>query len=90
MKKSLTKEEKVQSKQEKAAKKEQGESRLPRWVQVRRFPIIVRLLIVIILAAGCLILGLMVGYGVIGDGNPMDALKKETWTHILDIVRQGT
>ncbi|MEW9500819.1 DNA-directed RNA polymerase subunit beta [Jeotgalibacillus marinus] len=28
----------------------------------------------------------MVGYGVIGDGDPQDVLKKETWTHILDLV----
>lgn len=32
------------------------------------------------------ILGLMIGYGVIGNGTPMDALKWETWQHMLDII----
>ncbi|KGR80145.1 DNA-directed RNA polymerase subunit beta [Ureibacillus manganicus] len=32
------------------------------------------------------ILGLMIGYGVIGDGNPMDALNWATWQHMLDII----
>jgi len=38
------------------------------------------------MVVGSLIGGLMVGYGVIGDGNPKDVLKKETWTHIVDLV----
>ncbi|MDG5471210.1 DNA-directed RNA polymerase subunit beta [Jeotgalibacillus sp. ET6] len=87
----LTKEEKVKAKQEKAAaKKENSSGTTPRWVQVRLLPIFVRVIIVVVLAAGCLLLGLMVGYGVIGDGNPQDALKKETWTHIMDIVTKDT
>ncbi|WP_227394438.1 DNA-directed RNA polymerase subunit beta [Jeotgalibacillus aurantiacus] len=69
---------------------EKTESRVPRWVQVRLFPILIRLVLVIALAAGSLLLGLMVGYGVIGDGSPTDALKKETWTHIIDLVTQDT
>ncbi|WP_240189876.1 DNA-directed RNA polymerase subunit beta [Bacillus sp. P14.5] len=28
----------------------------------------------------------MIGYGVIGDGKPMDVLDKSTWQHIIDIV----
>ncbi|CAM5192005.1 DNA-directed RNA polymerase subunit beta OS=Ureibacillus acetophenoni OX=614649 GN=SAMN05877842_10187 PE=4 SV=1 [Ureibacillus acetophenoni] len=32
------------------------------------------------------ILGLMIGYGVIGDGNPIDALNWNTWQHMLDII----
>ncbi len=32
------------------------------------------------------IAGLMIGYGVIGDGNPMDALNWSTWQHMLDII----
>ncbi|TDL32898.1 DNA-directed RNA polymerase subunit beta [Jeotgalibacillus sp. S-D1] len=68
---------------------EKGSSR-PRWVQVRLFPILLRVIIVLALAAGSLTIGLMVGYGIIGDGKPQDALKKETWTHIIDIVKQDT
>lgn len=32
------------------------------------------------------IAGLMIGYGVIGDGNPIDALNWGTWQHMLDII----
>nr|WP_316046874.1 DNA-directed RNA polymerase subunit beta [Planococcus glaciei] len=38
------------------------------------------------LIALAMVLGVMVGYGVIGDGEPADALKWETWQHILDIM----
>jgi hypothetical protein len=35
-----------------------------------------------------LLAGIVVGYSVIGDGNPQDALKKSTWTHIIDFVNK--
>ncbi len=69
---------------------QQKESRTPRWVQVRLFPILIRVLLIILLAGLSLVVGLMVGYGVIGDGSPADALKPETWTHIIDLVTQDT
>lgn len=56
------------------------------WVQVRLFPIWLRILLVLALLAAAATAGAMVGYGVIGDGNPKDALKWETWQHILDIM----
>ena len=31
--------------------------------------------------------GLMVGYGVLGDGNPALVLSKQTWEHIFDYIR---
>ena len=30
---------------------------------------------------------MMIGYGYIGDGEIGDVLKKETWIHILDIIK---
>ncbi|MDY0394203.1 DNA-directed RNA polymerase subunit beta [Virgibacillus halophilus] len=42
----------------------------------------------LVLAAAALVIGLMIGYGVIGNGNPFDALHKETWQHIVDIVKK--
>lgn len=56
------------------------------WVQIRLFPIWLRIIIVIALIALAAVLGAMVGFGVIGDGKPADALKWETWQHILDIM----
>ncbi len=39
-------------------------------------------------AAGLLFaLGLMIGYAVLGDGEPMQVFERETWDHILDYLR---
>lgn len=57
------------------------------WVQVRIIPIWLRIILVLLLLAGAVALGTTIGYGYIGDGNPDDALKKETWIHIIDIIK---
>ncbi|MFD1929351.1 DNA-directed RNA polymerase subunit beta [Sporosarcina siberiensis] len=56
------------------------------WVQIRILPIWLRILLVAVLIVGAIALGVTIGYGYMGDGNPADALKKETWVHILDIM----
>ncbi|WP_342508499.1 DNA-directed RNA polymerase subunit beta [Sporosarcina sp. FSL K6-2383] len=56
------------------------------WVQIRLLPIWLRVVLVLLLLLGVAILGATIGYGYIGDGQPADVLKKETWTHILDIL----
>jgi len=58
--------------------------------RVRLFPIWLRLVIVVALIAVSTIAGAVIGYGVIGDGNPLDALKWSTWQHIVDIVGKDT
>ena len=58
-----------------------------RWVQIRMIPILLRIILVIALLAVVIIVGLRIGYGTIGDGNPSDVLKKETWVHIVDIIK---
>lgn len=58
--------------------------------RVRLIPIWLRIILVIVFMEIALMLGLMVGYGVIGDGNPIDALKSSTWTNIIDIIVEGT
>ncbi|MBT2570921.1 DNA-directed RNA polymerase subunit beta [Planococcus sp. ISL-110] len=73
----------------KKAKKEVSDTEKTKktwWVQIRLFPIWLRIILVIALIALAAVLGAMVGFGVIGDGNPADALKWETWQHILDIM----
>lgn len=57
------------------------------WVQMKILPIWLRILLTVILLAAVIAIGLRFGYGFIGDGNPADVLKKETWTHILDIIQ---
>lgn len=70
----------------KAQKKKQKEERKNKIPRSRIFPIWLRMIVILLLAVSALVAGLMIGYGVIGDGNPTDVLKKETWQHIIDLV----
>lgn len=54
----------------------------------RIFPIWLRLIVISLLCVVALVGGLMVGYGILGDGAAKDALKWETWQHIIDIVKK--
>ncbi|MBZ6526691.1 DNA-directed RNA polymerase subunit beta [Aerococcaceae bacterium DSM 111021] len=33
------------------------------------------------------VLGLFVGYSIVGDGNYWEVLNQDTWQHILDFIR---
>ncbi|MBS4218926.1 DNA-directed RNA polymerase subunit beta [Bacillus sp. FJAT-49711] len=77
---------KKQKRDQKAERKAAKKNEIPRLIRIRLIPIWLRILLVIAMVGGSLIGGLMVGYGVLGDGNPKDVLKKETWTHIVDLV----
>ena len=59
-------------------------------IKVRLLPIWLRLLIVAGLIVLMVIIGALIGYSVIGGGHPIDVFKPSTWTHIVDIVNQGT
>ncbi|APC49720.1 DNA-directed RNA polymerase subunit beta [Virgibacillus halodenitrificans] len=69
--------------QKQKQREEKKNNKRPR---LRVFPIWLRIIVVLLLCAIALTAGLMIGYGVIGDGTPTDALKKDTWQHIIDIV----
>lgn len=59
--------------------------------RMRRFPIILRVVVVLALVAGAALLGAMVGYGIVGDGGDYrDVLDPETWWYIHDIIFQDT
>lgn len=82
----MTEEAKISGRRQRRLEKEQAtEPKKTYWVQIRMFPIWLRILICIVLFIGAAVAGLMVGYGVLGDGTPTDALKWETYQHILDI-----
>ena len=57
------------------------------WVQIRIIPIWLRIILIAILFAGAIAIGVSIGYSYMGDGDPADALKKETWIHIIDIIK---
>lgn len=50
----------------------------------RRFPILLRLLVVLLLAVAMLALGAVIGYSVIGGGDWRDVFEIDTWRHITD------
>nr|WP_245835825.1 DNA-directed RNA polymerase subunit beta [Virgibacillus ndiopensis] len=74
---------------EQQKKKQKEEKKLNKKPRRRVFPIWLRIIVVLILCAVALLVGLMVGYGVIGDGKPSDALEMDTWQHIIDIVKKN-
>lgn len=78
--------ERNQQKKQKSVKEETSDKRRI-WVQIRLLPIWLRIVLVLLLLTGAAILGALIGYGYVGDGQPADALKKETWIHILDIIK---
>ncbi|MFB1051558.1 DNA-directed RNA polymerase subunit beta [Paraliobacillus sp. JSM ZJ581] len=83
----------VEQKQKKMKKNEknnevkQQKTKKKQTKPVRRiFPVWLRIVVVLILSFLALIIGLVVGYSVLGDGSPMEVLEFETWQHIIDIV----
>ncbi|WP_026677329.1 DNA-directed RNA polymerase subunit beta [Fictibacillus gelatini] len=54
----------------------------------RLFPIWLRLLVIAVLVCVCFMVGTIIGYGVIGNGNKADVFKPSTWTHIIDLVKK--
>lgn len=77
----------VPKKETRAKRREQKDYEQPRrWVQIRIIPIWLRIVLVLILFFIAAMAGLMIGFGIIGGGEPLDALKWETYQHILDIL----
>lgn len=79
---------KAREQTDKQRDKEKSADESIRKIKVRLIPIWLRVLIIIALTVISLIAGVMTGYAVIGDGKPQDALKKETWIHIIDLVQK--
>jgi cobalamin biosynthesis Mg chelatase CobN len=46
---------------------------------------LLRILLVLVLMIALFFIGTMIGYGGIGGGNPMDALKPESWEHLFHL-----
>lgn len=55
-------------------------------LRVRVFPVWLRLIVILVLCVIALVGGAMMGYGIIGKGNPLDIFDIKTWTHIRDII----
>lgn len=59
-----------------------------RRIRIRLIPIWLRIVLVLFFMVVGAVSGAMIGYGVLGDGKPTDALKKETWQHVFDLVEK--
>ncbi|RBW68945.1 DNA-directed RNA polymerase subunit beta [Bacillus taeanensis] len=55
----------------------------------RVFPIWLRLVLISFFLILSAVIGAMVGYGILGGGQPMEVFQLETWQHILDIVTKN-
>ncbi|ART78214.1 hydroxymyristoyl-ACP dehydratase [Sutcliffiella horikoshii] len=92
-KKSLSREELRKAQKNKESQQEEvsatkGERPKKYKFRIRLIPIWLRLIILVIVMVVAIVAGAMFGYGVLGGGNPMDVLNKETWQHILDLVNK--
>lgn len=85
--KKATREELRKQRQEKRIKREQELE--PKKIRIRIIPVWLRVLIVLLLVIASTLIGVAVGYSVIGDGDFSDAFKRETWQHIVDIVKKA-
>jgi hypothetical protein len=80
--------ERIQKQSQSQNKATEDEERIQ--PKTRLIPIWLRLLIVAILLVLGMTAGAMFGYGVIGSGKAIDALKFSTWEHLVDLVVKGT
>jgi len=67
---------------------EEKQKRSLRRPRRRLIPIWLRLVIVLALVVLSGAIGAMIGYGVLGGGKPLDALKPTTWQHIIDLIEK--
>lgn len=72
------------------SRKGEEKSFKPKKLRIRLIPIWLRIIIVLVLIVAFFFIGAMIGYGMIGNGNPTDVFKAETWSHIFNIVKEGT
>lgn len=86
-----TREQHKQEKKEKAKGKAESEvstaSKRKR-IRIRLIPLWLRLIIIVLLIGASVILGAIVGFSVIGDGEAKDVFEKTTWTYILDLIEK--
>ncbi len=82
-------EEKVLSRQE-FEEQQEPKTEQKQKIRIRLLPIWLRLIIVVVLVVVMVIIGALIGYSVMGGGNPIDVFKVSTWTHIVDLVNKST
>ncbi|GAE31320.1 DNA-directed RNA polymerase subunit beta [Halalkalibacter hemicellulosilyticus] len=57
-------------------------------LRLRVIPIWLRILLSIVLIGGSFLVGLMVGFAIVGNGdNPAEILKPDLWYYLMDMIR---
>lgn len=81
-------EKQTQAKKQKRITRHEEKKRKRTKRPIRRiFPIWLRLIVIFLLAVFALILGMIVGYTILGDGtNALEVLTFDFWKNILDII----
>lgn len=46
-----------------------------------------KVILFILFVALFFVIGLFIGYSIVGDGNYWEVLNQDTWQHILDFIR---
>lgn len=54
--------------------------------KLRKFPLWLRVILFILAVLVVIVIGVLIGYSVLGGGSAADVFKVETWTHIFDIM----
>lgn len=82
-----TQDKKETRQQKKAERKQKRLERKERRAVHRMFPIWLRIIVVVVLSVLAVILGLLVGYGILGGSEePFNVLTFDFWQHIIDII----
>ncbi len=84
----MREQKKAAQKKDKQKKKEQKLEKKMKKFRKRLVPIWLRIILVTVFSVLALFAGLMIGYGIIGDGKPTDVFDWSTWQHIVDIVKK--
>ena len=74
-------------KEKRITRHEEKKRKRTKWPIRRIFPIWLRLIIVFLLAVFALILGMVVGYTILGDGtDALEVLTFDFWKRVLDMI----
>jgi hypothetical protein len=68
----------------KEPKKSKRSRSIPSWLRTMFRS--TRYLIIPVLCLAAIVVGLYIGYSVVGDGEGADVWKLETWKHLIDLV----
>ena len=49
--------------------------------------VLIKVFLVFIMSVVLFFIGLMIGYGIIGDGHPLEVLNPSIWHHIFDFIK---